>query len=289
MGKYLNLFLIIFLLLLKPFAGYGVQPQDLIEQVASGSLNWSKGLIVSKGIGAPPQEYYGSPQARPMALQAARLEAMRNILEAVQGVRIDSSTLVRNFAAESYVIMAKVEGMVRNAKVVKQEYMTDGTVEVTVEMSLLGGFAQLVLPSEIKQVEAIKPLAGNKANEKAAGSHSASASDVYTGLVVDAKGLKVKPALSPKIFDENNQEVYGSAYVSREYAVQQGMSGYSKDIKAAQVNPRVTGNPLIVKGLRSEGPGSSDIVISNSDASKLRSASESLSFLKKCRVMIVVD
>jgi len=95
--------------------------------------------------------------------------------------------------------------------------------------------------------------------------------------------------MSPKIMDENGQEVYGSAFVSREYAVQQGMSGYAKDMTAAQSNPRVTNNPLTVNGLKTEGPGNADIVISNADASKLKSSFEHLTFMKKCRVIIVVD
>jgi hypothetical protein len=108
-------------------------------------------------------------------------------------------------------------------------------------------------------------------------------------MVIDARGINTRPAMAPKILNENGEEVYGSAYVSREFAVQQGMSGYAKDLTAAQSNPRVTNSPLTVKGLRTEGHGRSDIVISNADASRLRSASEHLSFLKKCRVMIVVD
>jgi len=282
MNRYPILMLTLTLLLVFPAAGYSGEGLELVEQMGSGSVNWSKGLIVAKGIGAPPQKYYGKPQARPVALRAARLDAMRNILEVIQGVRIDSATTVKNFATESDVIMSKVDGMVRGAKVVKQEYMSDGTVEVTLEMSLHGGFAQLVLPSEIKQVEAVMPVASRSMP-------AASTSEVYTGLVIDAKGLRVKPAMAPKILDETGREVYGSAYVSREYAVQQGMSGYGKDLAAVQSNPRVTNNPIIVKGLRTEGPGGSDIVISNAAASKLKSASENLSFLKKCRVMIVVD
>ena len=92
-----------------------------------------------------------------------------------------------------------------------------------------------------------------------------------------------------KIVDEAGQEVYGSAFVSREYAVQQGMSGYGKTLEASKQNQRVADNPLTVRGLRTDGPGRSDIVISNADAAKLKNASEHLSFLKKCRVMIVVD
>jgi len=112
---------------------------------------------------------------------------------------------------------------------------------------------------------------------------------LYTGLVVDARGLGAKAVMALEIFDENGQEVYGPAFVSREFAVQQGISEYVIDLPAAQSSPRVASTPLTVKGLRTEEPGGSNIIISNADASKLKSASEHLSFLKKCRVIIVVD
>ena len=112
---------------------------------------------------------------------------------------------------------------------------------------------------------------------------------VYTGMVIDARGLQARPAMAPKILDENGKEVYGSMNVVREYDVKQGMSGYARDLTAAQSNPRVTNNPFTVKGLKAEGPGKSDIVISNADAEKVRGTSDNLLFLKKCRVMIVLD
>ena len=107
--------------------------------------------------------------------------------------------------------------------------------------------------------------------------------------MVDARGLGVRPVMVPEIIDENHQEVYGSAFVSREYAVQRGMSGYGKNIENSVHNRRVADHPLVVKGLRAVGSGHSRIVISNADASKLRSTSESLSLLKECRVVIEVD
>jgi len=281
-------------LLALPFAVTQADGQDLIEPSGSGNINWSQGVVEAVGIGAPPEKYYGKPQARPMALRAAKVDAMRNLLEATKGVQIDSNTTVSGFMVESDVISAKVQGMVRGAKIVKQEYLSDGTVEITMQMPLNGGFAQLVLPKEIKQIEPIKAVAHEP--ETPAAPASAPAGDVprsdaivYTGLVVDARGIDVRPAMAPKVIDEKGQEVYGSAFVSREFAVQQGMSGYARDLTAAQSNTRVTNNPLTVKGLRTEGSGRSNIVVSNADATNLRSASEHLSFLKKCRVMIVVD
>jgi hypothetical protein len=51
----------------------------------------------------------------------------------------------------------------------------------------------------------------------------------------------------------------------------------------------VTNNPLSVKGVKTEGAGRSDIVIAYADAEKILAAGDHLSFLKKCRVMIVLD
>jgi len=284
--KFFNRFILIAaLVLLIPAAGTCQEEGELLENVGNGSINWTSGLIRAIGVGAPPENYYGKPEARPMALRAAKMDAYRNILEVIQGVRIQSSTTVKNFMMADDSISAQVSGMVTGAQVAKQEYMSDGTVEVTLEMNLKGGFAQLVLPEEIKQVE---PIQSNSASSPTP-SNQKNAATTYTGLVVDARGLDAKPAMSPRVLDENGQEVYGAAFVSREYAVQQGMSGYSKNIDSATENQRVTKNPLIVKAIKTEGPGKTDFIINNTEASNLRGAPENLSFLKQCRVIIVVD
>jgi len=273
------------IMLLFPLSGFCQEKEELVEKVGNGGINWTSGIIRAVGTGAPPEKLYGKPEARPMALRAAQIDAYRNLLEVVEGVRIKSSTMVKNFMVTDDSISAQVSGMIRGAQVANKEYFDDGTVEVTLEMSLKGGFAQLVLPQDIKQVEPIKatpPASAGETNKKIS-------SDSFTGLVVDARGLNAKPAMSPRVVDENGQEIYGAAYVSREYAVQQGVSGYSKNMDSAVSNKRVTNNPLIVKGIKTAGPGKSDIMISNAEASKLKGSPENLAFMKKCRVLIVVD
>lgn len=276
--------------------GWGAEGQNVVQQIAdNGSIDWTEGVIQATGIGAPPEKFYGKPQAVPMAVRAAQLDAYRRLLEVTKGVRVDSQTVVEDDAVKSDIINSQVEGMVKGAQIVKKEYLSDGSVEVTLQMSLRGGFAQLILPLEIQQVEKIRsiPETGVIMTPKQITPETSdiltSGARVYTGLLIDARGLGARPAMSPKIVDETGKEVYGSAYASREFAVQQGMCGYARDLTAAQQNPRVTNDPLIVKGLRTQGPGKSDIVISNADAAKILSSSENLSFLQKCRVMIVLD
>ena len=270
---------LIFLLFI-PYFGYCNEnrDQDVVEQKTKGIINWSRGVIQAKGSGVLPNKLSNNVNARSTALKNAMLDACRKILEVTKEVRIDGTTVVGDYAGKDDVIMSRIVSMVKNAEVVKKEYFSDGTVRVTMEMNLRGGFAQLVLPEEISPLESIRTMTPVK-----------NSSSVFTGLVVDTRGLGAKPVMSPKILDENAREVYGPAFVSREYAVQQGMSRYSKDLAAAQSNQRVANNPLTVKGLRTKGDEHSDIVISNADARRLRSASENLSFMKKCRVIIVVE
>jgi len=244
-----------------------------------GIINYEDGYVEAIGIGAPPERYLGKPNARPMALRAAKLDAYRNILEVINGVRVDSNTVVRDFMTENDEIRTSVEGVVRNFTVVNQDYMSDGTIEVTVRMNLSGRLSQTVLPKGPEPEPSAAP----------APAPAAPTTDSVTGLVIDARGLAARPAMSPKIVDENGKEVYGSMQVDRQYAIQQGMTGYARDLTAAQSNPRVTSNPLSVKGIRADGPGKCDIIISNADAAKVRASAEAMNYLQKCRVMIVLD
>jgi len=258
---------------------------QIIEQMGNrGVVNWTDGYVEAVGIGAPPQRNIGTPQARPMALRAAQADAYRNLLEVINGVRVDSTTTIRDFTVESDVINTQVQGIVKGAKTMKQEYLSDGTVEVTVRMPMAGNFASVIVPRILEKRQA--PPTPPPAPKAPA---PAQASEVFTGLVVDARGIQARPAMSPRIIDEKGQEVYGSMNVEREYAVQQGMSGYARDLTAAQSNPRVTNNPVSVKGLRTEGAGRSDIVIADAEAERIRAGADNQGFLKKCRVMIVLD
>lgn len=252
---------------------------EVVQQFDQGSINWSTGKVVAVGIGAPPSKPANMAQARAMARRAAITVARRNLLEISQGVQVDSMTLVKDFTVKSDIIRTSVQGVVRNAQVIDTAYMSDGSVEVTMVMSLGGEFANVILPPPPVGTEFPMPPPGTEMP----------ASQVYTGMVIDARGLGARPAMAPKIVDESGKEIYGSAMVNREFAVQQGMVGYAKDLSAAQGNNRVTDRPVTIKALRTSGAAKCDVVISDSDAAKLTSAAENLSFLQKCRVMVVLD
>ena len=270
----------------------GDETADIVEIFDSGFINWTQGLFVAKGTGSPPANSGGaSSNDHDIALNDSRNQALKHMLSIMLATRIRSHISVRDVAEKNEMIMAQIESLAKGVKPVKREYLSDGTVKISMQMEMFGGFSQLILPEEIKQIETIKTVSREKASSSDMETEPSpdSKAAVFTGLVVDARGTEFSPVLAPVIMDENGKEVYGGAFVSREFAVQKGMCKYVRDIKTARMDKRVAQNPLTVKGLRVDSRVRSNIVISNADASKIRSASEHLSFLKQCRVVIVMD
>ena len=245
--------------------------QGVVQQIGmNGSVNFTQRTITATGIGMS-----GGMGGRAGVIRAAKLDALRNLLEVINGIALTSATSVENQMLASDVVKTRVEGIAKNYRMVGEpRYYDDGSIEVTIEMSLDGPFLEAILPQGMGGGQ---PLS------------SAVPGVAYTGLIVDATGLGARPALAPRILNEDGQEVYGSSYVSREWAIKYGMVGYEKELESALSNDRVTDRPLVAKGLNVAGANQADIVISNEDAQKLHSMKDNLSFLEKCRVIVILD
>jgi hypothetical protein len=272
----------------------------------AGTVDWSAQLVRATGIGSPNPNMPETAQ-RAGAIEAAKRVALRNLLETVLGMSLDSETTVQNYVVTNDVINTRVRGCVRGFTVIDTKYMSTGDVEVTVEIPITGVLSDALLPQQMGGAPIIatgtalcpvcgqpwpagKPVpAGVTLIQSPGATPAQTTGGAYTGLVIDAKGLGIKPAMAPKLLDESDQEIYGSKYVDREWAVQIGMVGYDKDVNRARTNDRVTNNPLVVKGMRATGASKADIVISNADAAMVRNAAASQNFLDKCKVMFIVD
>ncbi len=253
------------------------------HQPGMGGIDWTSQIVRATGYGAPNPNLPPGAQ-RASAIEAAKTVALRNLLQMVKGMYINSETTVENAMLTSDVIHTQVEGIVRNFRVVDTRYMSTGDIEVDVEVPL-SSFYEI-----LSQIPGGLPPGGQPGQPIPPGQPSpGTANAVYTGLIIDATGLGVHPALAPKVLDEQGNEVYGTGYVSRDYAVQVGVVGYEKDLTRAQTNERVAGNPIVVKAIRATGKNKTDVVISNADAQMIRNSAANLNFLQQCKVMIILD
>ena len=253
--------------------------QGVVTQLDKGSINYSDQSISAIGIGFIPVNVINAGQARRLALRIAKQDALRQLIEIVNGVTLTSETTMSGAMVDD-VINTKVRGFIRGARQMGgPKYLSDTSVEVEYSVPM-SGISDIMLPP--LTVAVAQPGAPTEAA-------TAPTAGGITGVIIDARGLKARPAMAPRILDQNGNAIYGPGKYSREYAVTNGVAGYSKTLEAAQNDDRVKGNPLVVKGVSTAGKNRTDVVISNADVSKIDSANRSYNVLKDCRVLILLD
>lgn len=242
----------------------------VVQAVGHGQVHWSDGTVTATGSGAPNLKAANVAVARLGAERAAKMDAFRNILEAVKGVRVSSGQSVAAVMEGSPQVKSRVEGVLRSFKVVDTRYYSDGGVDVVVQAPLTGVILDALLPGAGKTIAA-------KGTQVV--------SD-QTGLIVNARGLALTPAISPRLVDESGNVLYSDAHVNRDAALQRGIAAYQKSLDAATRSKRVAGKPVVVKAVKLAAPGSSDLVVANDDLAKIASVQ---SALEQGRLVIVVD
>ena len=256
----------------------GAPAAAFIQPVGAAQIDWTEAVARATGIRAP-EGHSGSSHAK--ALAAAQQQAREQLINALMAVQVDARLNIGEVADADKAMAAPLRDMIAAAPVVKQAFLSDGTAAVTVALPLSGGLSQLILPADVRQVQPIQPVGPAAATPPADGA--------YSGLVVDARGIDLRPAMVLTIRDESGAEVFGPAFVSREFAVQWGVCRYLCDLDAARRWPRIGDHPLVAKALRSAGPNRTELIISHTDAATLLSASTHLVFLRTCRVVVVAD
>jgi hypothetical protein len=250
--------------------GGAVTDGDL--KVEHGEVNWTDRTITATGSGAPDLKAANVAVARLGAERVAKLDALRNILEAVKGLKVSSDVTIENQIVTNEKMRTKIEGVARGFKVIRTKYYSDGGVDLVVQMPLDGALATSVLSPGAKSGEI--SVAGEARN---------------TGLIIDARGMKAIPALGPKVLDESGRLVYGAEVVEQASLESNGVAGYFKDLEAAKTSKRTGATPLVLKALKLAQGSKTDVVLSTADADKLRDPNSNLKFLTEGRVIIVVD
>ena len=267
---------------------------ELFDDVPGGTINWTDGVITVKGTGVMPEA--GSlAQKRMMGYRAAIADAYRKLAEAVDGVRVDADTTVSNYVTTSDVVRTQVSALIKGAQATKTDYKPDGAVEVTLTLDLHGKNRSLASalaatansPAPAASVGVV-PVPATPVSLAAA--TPAPVKEDYTGVIIDAKGLKAEPAMSPSLLDESGQELYlADLSVSPDTVIERGLASYAKSVDEAKtLKTRIGKKPLILKAKAVRGPQRADLVLDRADAGLLLGADQRKAFLSTLSVVIVL-
>lgn len=289
---------------------------------AGTGMDWSgDSKITVQGMGVAPTYAVNAIQARMLARRAAVVDAYRQLAEMVKGVNVDSETTVENMMVTSDVTKTKVTALIQGARVVSEQAIDGGGYAVTMEMSVFGAsnsLATAVLPTNTVPTSFPAPDASVPAStpssvqvnvqvtpgtttqqtpattlpsvtvpshqgSSAAAAPAGQAIGGYTGLIVDCRGLGLKPVMSPVIKNANGEPIYGYKNLDSATVIANGMASYTTDLSKAT---RAGSNPLVVKAVGLDNHNGNPI-LSVADANRVLIENGATGFLDRTNVVFV--
>ena len=256
------------------WAGLTDMPQETLDPKQA----FMAGGVMVKGEGAAPDKPISPAQKRMLALRAAKITALREVAEILNGVAVTGETTVKDAAASSDVVRTSVEGVVTGARVVKEVYDPAAAMAAVYVTLPLQGIAGSLIPLLSGEV-AMPPF-------QPAGAASAMG---YDGLIIDARELEMKPALINRIITKGGEAIYDPSKVAREVIASRGAAGYTSGIDEAMsiLAARGSKNPLVVKA--SGVVRGTDVELAPEEAVMVFSANQTGGFFEAARVVFVLN
>src|SRR5690606_29356426 len=117
---------------------------------------------------------------------------------------------------------------------------------------------------------------------------------VYTGLIVDARGLGLQRGMSPRVYSQSGQLVYAGVAASFEFLQEAGIVSYGQELspellKRIQPKNTIKISPLVVRALEVTGSPETGVVISDDDAQAILDALDVYDFLAEYAVVFLID
>ena len=273
----------------------------------AAETDWNASVITVEGMGIPPANAYNAVQARMLARRAAMVDAYRQIAEAVKGVNVDSETTVENMMILSDRTTTRVNALVQGARIVDEHVIPEGGYAVKMQVPLFGvsnsvASAVMERPTKMEafppQVPSVAPSTSSISvkvdvtptvsklpteQPKSISLPEGRAAGNFTGLIVDCRGLGLKPVMSPVIKNANGTPIYGYKNLDYDKVISSGMAGYTEDITNS---PRAGSNPLVVRAVSLENHNGNP-VISVADANRVLMENNVTKFLDKTNVVFV--
>lgn len=272
---------------------------------AAEAVDWQNSSITVTGMGIAPPRAINASHGRMMARRAAMNDCYRQLAEAIEGVNVDAESTVENFILTSDVTKTSVHALIRGASIVDEREIPGG-YEVTMSVAMFGAsnsLANVVLPkttaresfpepvpSVAPSVPAYDSSASVNVRIDIAHNNPGIASDNrnpiggYTGLIVDCRGLDLKPMMSPVIKNQNGESIYGHKNLNPDFVISHGMVSYTRDLNGG--NGRAGSNPLVVRAVGLTNHNGYP-VLSVADANRVLIENQATGFLEKTNVVFV--
>lgn len=251
-------------LLLLCGLSHAVEP--VIEDLSEGRVDWTTLRLLASAEGVPSSGVLVNLET----LEGdARQRLGPRMLALARNVRVTSTLTAGDILDARDAVADRLDDNLALWEVYEARYYLSGGVTL-----------EGALPLHPWLRPALVSLAKGK-------DRTAPPTDPTTGLVVDARGLDVAPALAPRLLDGAGNELYGVSAVTVMAASQRAPVVYVRDPADGAAAKRAGAQPLFVRAVAvQEG---CDLVLDAADVTRLAAASGNAPFLLQGNVVVVVS
>ncbi len=249
----------------------------------AASADWVNGKITVSGQSSVITDLMGRPvdnetgevisiaEGGARAFERAKDMAFVAAVAELRGLRIDNHTLFSDLVHEDPLVRQHLSELLDSHAKYREvyiDYLTRGCI------------------LEINTGDIIRAVNYNFPAREFPLRSDIEVSTLYTSLIIDTRGLGIKPMLFPVIYNESGLEVYSKDYIIAGEAVKHNTVSYVYNEKDA-VNHRKAGRkPFFTTALRkSDGAP----VVSDEDIKRVFSDKKNLDYLRRCRVIFIID
>lgn len=260
------------------------------------AYDWVRGVIFVSDQGTAPSTLMG-PRTLLVARQAALTAAKARLAAHLGEMKLTSFATLGEAITTKLLPDATLDIVCAQASPVVEKYdpatrtcILTCVLPITGPDSLSNVAAQMLAIQQSPKGKDTRPTYADKDYTlRPTAPPTQLSSGPYTGLVLDCRGLKYTPVLTPKLIGQKGNAVWGTAGLNLALVKEKGVAAYAPDLRAALQNGRAGNTPLIIRPLGTAGPLRGDLVLRAEDITALQDAHAAETFLSTLSIVILID
>lgn len=249
---------------------------------AGAAIDWKKHTVTSYGTAGISIDYSGMPvtgykesrtsinDARMNAYAAAKDIAAERLVAALKDLPVTQDATLGKLLTESSQTRQGLSYAIENSK---QEFYPTGFDSSGCKIKLSFGDILAALPFSFPEEDFPSRM-------------DTPIPTRYTGLIVDGRGLNIKPMMFPVIYNKHGLEIVSRLNINGAAALKHGMVCFVKNETEAKSIKRLGEHPLYAAAIE-DNRGCP--VLSERDVRRIFSAPDNLQALRECRIVFITD
>jgi len=250
---------------------------------AGARIDWVEAKIKSTGSSSMAIDEEGSPvdmetgkqlsisEARNISYERSKEKALIDAINYLNEIQVDNEKKIKDLVRTDSVVRQNISKALEEHSRYKDK--PDGYLSTSCELEFNIGYILTAInynfPEDSFPVRSDIDI-----------------SSQYTSIIIDVRGLGIKPMLIPSILNESGLEVYNKNFIKPADAVKYNPVSYVYTDKEAMKHKKAGKHPLFCAALKNMN---GNPVISDIDVKKMFSHKKNIEYLNKCRVIFIID